>query len=125
LLGAGCDLAHSATFFARLDRTAVNKAFGGHKRPSSDQRQRRSGTTGRLVVHPRRSHDVQDLAADGRSQDPPAHRRKPVYDAIGAEYAKHETANHGAKKYVRGGVVTNTGEGYVGVFKRGMVGVTR
>jgi len=46
-----------------------------------------------------------------------------LYDAIGTEFAKHETVNHGRKEYARGDVTTNTVEGYFGVFKRGMVGV--
>jgi hypothetical protein len=46
-----------------------------------------------------------------------------LYDAIGAEFAKHETVNHSAKEYARGDVTTNSVEGFFGVFKRGMVGV--
>ena len=38
------------------------------------------------------------------------------------EFAKHEKVKHGAKEYVRGGVSTNTVEGFFGVFKRGMRG---
>ena len=46
-----------------------------------------------------------------------------LYPAIGTEFAKHETVNHGAKEYARGEVTTNSVEGFFGVFKRGMVGV--
>ena len=46
-----------------------------------------------------------------------------LYDAVGDEFAKHETVNHAAKEYARGDVTTNTVEGFFGVFKRGMVGV--
>ena len=44
-------------------------------------------------------------------------------DTLGAEFATHETVNHGAKEYARGDVTTNSVEGFFGVFKRGMTGV--
>ena len=47
----------------------------------------------------------------------------PLYTAMGAEFAKHETVNHGAKEYARGDVTTNSVEGFFGIFKRGMIGV--
>jgi transposase-like protein len=46
-----------------------------------------------------------------------------LYPAVGQEFAKHETVNHGAREYARGDVTTNTVEGFFGVFKRGMTGV--
>ena len=46
-----------------------------------------------------------------------------LYDAIGSEFAKHETVNHGAKEYARGDVTTNSVEGLFGIFKRGMIGI--
>ena len=46
-----------------------------------------------------------------------------LYDAIGGEFAKHETVNHGAKEYARDDVTTNSVEGLFGIFKRGMVGI--
>jgi transposase-like protein len=46
-----------------------------------------------------------------------------LYDAVGAEFATHETVNHSAKEYARGDVTTNSVEGFFGVFKRGIVGV--
>lgn len=45
-----------------------------------------------------------------------------LYIRIGAEFAAHETVNHGAREYARGDVTTNTVEGYFGIFKRGMRG---
>lgn len=42
---------------------------------------------------------------------------------IGSEYAKHGMVNHSIGEYVRGGVHTNTIEGYFSIFKRGMKGV--
>jgi len=46
-----------------------------------------------------------------------------LYPKVGAEFATHETVNHGAKEYARGDITTNTVEGFFGVFKRGMKGV--
>jgi transposase-like protein len=47
----------------------------------------------------------------------------PLYTAMGAEFAKHETINHSKGEYARGDVTTNSVEGFFGIFKRGMVGV--
>jgi hypothetical protein len=46
-----------------------------------------------------------------------------LYDAIGTEFATHETVNHGAKEYARGNVTTKSVEGLFGIFKRGMTGI--
>jgi hypothetical protein len=46
-----------------------------------------------------------------------------LYPRVGAEFAEHETVNHGTKEYARGDVTTNSVEGFFGIFKRGMVGV--
>src|SRR5450759_2702368 len=46
-----------------------------------------------------------------------------LYIKVGANYAAHETVNHGAKEYARDDVTTNSVEGYFSIFKRGMKGV--
>jgi transposase-like protein len=46
-----------------------------------------------------------------------------LYSAMGEEFAKHETVNHGAREYARDDVTTNTVEGFFGILKRGMTGV--
>lgn len=45
------------------------------------------------------------------------------YKLIGKMYKKHEVVKHSIEEYVRGGVHTNTIEGYFSIFKRGMKGV--
>jgi hypothetical protein len=45
-----------------------------------------------------------------------------VYSAAGANFADHQTVNHGQREYARGPVSTNTIEGVFSIFKRGMVG---
>ncbi len=48
-----------------------------------------------------------------------------VYPKIGAEFANHQTVNHGAKEYARlGGYVhINTAENFYSIVKRGITGV--
>lgn len=46
-----------------------------------------------------------------------------LYTKIGAQFAAHNTVNHGAEEYVRGDAYTNTIEGVFSIFKRGMKGV--
>jgi len=41
---------------------------------------------------------------------------------LGQEYDKHQTVNHSAGEYVRGGAHTNTVEGYFSILKRGIIG---
>jgi transposase-like protein len=45
------------------------------------------------------------------------------YFTLGDHFASHESVSHKSDEYVRGGVHTNTVEGYYSVFKRGMKGV--
>jgi ISXO2-like transposase domain len=45
-----------------------------------------------------------------------------VAKSIGSDFDKHETVNHGAGEYVRGGAHTNTIEGYFSILKRGING---
>jgi len=45
------------------------------------------------------------------------------YNAIGREFAGHESVNHHEQEYGRGEVHTNTVENFYSVFKRGMKGV--
>jgi hypothetical protein len=45
-----------------------------------------------------------------------------VYRTIGQDFRHHLTVEHGVGEYVRGGVHTNTIEGYFSVFKRGITG---
>lgn len=45
------------------------------------------------------------------------------YRNLKAEFADHDFTRHGQGEYVRGGVHTNTVEGFYSIFKRGMKGV--
>ncbi|MBN8935902.1 MAG: IS1595 family transposase [Rhizobiales bacterium] len=45
------------------------------------------------------------------------------YRSLGARYVSHDAVNHKAYEWARGGVTTNTIEGYFSIFKRGMKGV--
>jgi hypothetical protein len=46
-----------------------------------------------------------------------------LYPVLGKDFAKHETVNHSAKEYARPDVTSNSVEGFLGIFKRGMVGL--
>jgi hypothetical protein len=43
--------------------------------------------------------------------------------SLGKNFADHQAVNHGDGEYARGETTTNTVEGFLGIFKRGMVGV--
>ena len=45
-----------------------------------------------------------------------------LYTELGKDFAKHDTVNHSAGEYARGGVHSNTIENVFSVFKRGMHG---
>jgi transposase-like protein len=45
-----------------------------------------------------------------------------VAKSIGGDFDKHESVNHSAGEYVRGGAHTNTIEGYFSILKRGIIG---
>lgn len=47
----------------------------------------------------------------------------PLYIAVGKEFAKHETVNHGRKEYARHDIHVNSAEGFFGLFKRGFNGI--
>lgn len=46
----------------------------------------------------------------------------PAYQAIGRDFAAHETVTHSRGEYARGDVTTNTVEGFFSLLKRGLVG---
>ena len=46
-----------------------------------------------------------------------------LYKGSAEHFAGHETVHHSSGEYVRGGIHTNTIEGYFSIFKRGMKGV--
>jgi transposase-like protein len=45
------------------------------------------------------------------------------YQAIGFQFERHGSVNHGKGEYGRGEIHTNTIEGYFSIFKRGMKGI--
>src|SRR3954468_5983350 len=79
-----------------------------------------------------RSHHVMDVTAktlkpilvDAIAKD--THFRtdeSAVYYGVSEGFASHQTVNHSIKEYVRGDAHTNTVEGYLSIFKRGIYGV--
>jgi ISXO2-like transposase domain len=46
-----------------------------------------------------------------------------MYRAIGRRFASHEAVDHSKEEWVRGDAHTQTVEGYLSIFKRGMTGI--
>jgi len=44
------------------------------------------------------------------------------YRGLDKHFAGHHTVNHAAREYARGGITTNTVEGYFSIMKRGLIG---
>jgi transposase-like protein len=61
----------------------------------------------------------ENIVLDSRLHSDEAHR----YCKPGEEFATHERVNHSAGQYARGDVTTNTVEGFVSIFERGMTGI--
>lgn len=69
------------------------------------------------------AHNVRDILVRNADRASRLHTDESrLYPAIGTEFAKHETVNHGAKEYARDDVTTNSVEGFFGIFKRGLNG---
>lgn len=66
-----------------------------------------------------REHIVRNVSRQSRLHTD----ESPLYDAVGQEFATHETIHHASGEYARGDVTTNSVEGLFGIFKRGMVGI--
>ncbi len=69
------------------------------------------------------AHNVRDILVRNADRKSRLHTDESnLYPKTGAEFAMHETVNHGAKEYARGDVTTNSIEGFFGIFKRGLNG---
>lgn len=103
--------------------TKSGKAGGAEKRPIVGLVER--GGEVRAIHMPRvTGKNITDALRRHADRKSRLHTdESPLYPAVGAEFAKHETVKHSAKEYVRGDVHTNSAEGFFGIFKRGMTGV--
>ena len=104
--------------------TKRGKGGGAEKRPIVALVEERGGEVRATHMNTVNAKNLRDFVVRNASRQSRLHTDESrLYDTLGAEFATHETVNHGAKEYARGDVTTNSVEGFFGVFKRGMTGV--
>jgi hypothetical protein len=70
------------------------------------------------------AHSVTKIVRENIARESRLHTdERKLYGDVSAHFVEHMTVKHSAGEYVRGGVHTNTIEGYFSIFKRGMRGV--
>ena len=103
---------------------AVKKRGYGHKNAVLSLVDRKSGEVRSFHVDGTKASDlVPIIKANVAKETAIMTDEAGQYHDLGADFASHESVNHGKEEYVRGDVHTNTVEGYYSVFKRGMRGV--
>jgi transposase-like protein len=121
--GAGGIVEADETFFGRKGGS-IKRRGHGHKNAVLSLLERKSkqvrsfhvdGTSVADIVPIIKANVAKETAV---MTDEGAH-----YFTLGDHFANHESVSHKADEYGRGGVHTNTVEGYYSVFKRGMKGV--
>lgn len=112
------------------DETFIGRVAGEPKRRGRGHKRtvlalmERGGSVRSFHVEGTRVADVAPIVRGNIQREARLHTDEAThYREVGAEFAAHETVNHGNDEYVRGDVTTNTVEGYFSIFKRGMKGV--
>ncbi|CAN5735906.1 IS1595-like element ISSod11 family transposase [soil metagenome] len=103
---------------------------GGNKRGRGTRKQpvaavlQRGGTVRTRVIPMVNSHNLKAMVRDNVATTARLMTDKEVgYKGLGAEFASHETVDHGRREYARGDVTTNGIEGFFARVKRGINGV--
>jgi transposase-like protein len=102
----------------------INKRGRGTRKQPVAAVLQRGGEVRTRVIPVVNGHNLKAMIRD--NVDPSARimtDKESGYIGIGAEYASHETVDHGRLEYARGDVTTNAVEGFFSRVKRGMVGV--
>ena len=113
----------SLTFIGRVEGVPKQRIGSAHKNVVLTLVER-GGSARSFHIDSTRRADVEGVMRAEHSQglelmtDEGRH-----YKAIGREFARYESVDHGEDEYGRGVVHTNTVEGFYSVFKRGMKGV--
>jgi transposase-like protein len=103
---------------------AVKKRGYGHKNAVLSLVDRKSGEVRSFHVDGTKASDLVPIfKANVAKETAIMTDEAGQYHNLGADFASHESVNHGKEEYVRGDVHTNTVEGFYSVFKRGMKGV--
>jgi transposase-like protein len=112
------------------DETFIGRVAGEPKRRGRGHKRtvlalvERGGSVRSFHVDGTRVADVAPIVRENIRREARLHTDEAThYREVGAEFATHETVNHGNEEYARGDVTTNTVEGYFSIFKRGMKGV--
>ncbi len=83
----------------------------------------RGGKARSLVAQHLTSIDVQKAVLPRASTESRLHTDEGnEFVRVGRQFAAHETVKHTAGEYAREDVTTNSAEGYLSIFKRGMIG---
>jgi transposase-like protein len=99
------------------------KRSGFHKQAVLTLVDRKSGQARSFHIAGSRADDIAPIARQNIAREARLMTDQATwYKKLGAEFASHETVDHGKFEYARGDVTTNTVESYFSVFKRGMKG---
>jgi transposase-like protein len=121
--GEGKTVEGDETYIGRKEGYPKGKAGPGHKNMVMTLVERGGEARSFNVESATRSTIENIMFANIAKETAVMTDEAPHYKGPGAEFASHETVNHGEKEYVRGHVTTNTVEGFYSIFKRGMKGV--
>jgi transposase-like protein len=121
--GAGGVVEVDETFIGNKPGAPVKRGYG-HKNAILSLVDRKSGEVRSFHVDGTKASDlIPIIKANVAKETAIMTDEAGQYHNLGADFASHESVNHGKEEYVRGDVHTNTVEGYYSVFKRGMKGV--
>jgi transposase-like protein len=121
--GPGSVVEVDETFIGKKPGAPVKRGYG-HKNAVLSLVDRKSGEVRSFHVDGTKASDlVPIIKANVAKETAIMTDEAGQYHNLGADFASHESVNHGKEEYVRGDVHTNTVEGYYSVFKRGMKGV--
>lgn len=120
--GAGKYVEADETFIGRLEGQKKMKTGWAHKNVVLTLVER-GGSARSFHIDSTRVADIAPIVRDNIRRESALMTDEALpYKAVGKEFARHESVNHGADEYVRGDVYSNTVEGFFSVFKRGMKG---
>jgi transposase-like protein len=121
--GPGAVVEVDETFIGNKPGAPVKRGYG-HKNAVLSLVDRKSGEVRSFHVDGTKASDlVPIIKANVAKETAIMTDEAGQYHNLGADFASHESVNHGKEEYVRGDVHTNTVEGFYSVFKRGMKGV--
>ena len=111
------------TFIGRDKDKPVQRGYA-HKHKVLTLVDRNSGKARSIVVDNLRAKTLMPILKENIAKEATVYTDEAgQYSRLGRVFADHDFVTHSAGEYVRGEVHTNTAEGYLRIFKRGMKGV--